>query len=601
MIDITTGNTNSATAELIPRKSKFRRQIVFRTFCVLFPALLVASAELVLYGLGVGTDTRLVIASPHAGEGNVFSFNMQADLAYTNINLRGPEPRSFELPKPASTFRVVVIGESSVQGYPFPSELAFPRQLELILGRQLPSKEIEVLNAGIVGLSTTPLVDITRQAVSADPDLVIVYAGHNEFYGIGGEFAKLPLGHIGIELRRFRLMQLLFRMTSSTEESSEALITRLSNEIVVPPDSARRRRAEETYRANLTAILQICEKANVPILVCSVVANLHDQSPIVSHSSLGSTDARIRDRHLESARRAVEVNKHGPALKELDQAELLDPKFALTSFRKAQSLDALNRLDDAAVFYSSARDLDGSPFRAPNSFRDIARESVETSSAKGVHFVDIVQMFVDASEGRSPGRELFTEHVHFTLDGHWLVARTIARKVVEEICHQKWNAKAVPSTEERDDWLGLIPLDQLSAAILTSFIVQSAPLNKAADANLQLRILNTQIQKLAGEVSPEDMQLFTKLDHQTKVDDLLQGLGQLKLDNRDPKGALELFERAQRRRPWMPHSFVYSAICHHLLGDNNQARADLRKSYGTVIVETERLKRIRSALMEKLR
>lgn len=119
--------------------------------------------------------------------------------------------------------------------------------------------------------------------------------------------------------------------------------------------------------------------------------------------------------------------------------------------------------------------------------------------------------------------------------------------------------------------------------------------------NLQLRILNTQIQELAGEISPEDMQLFTKLDHQTKVDDLLQGLGQFKLDNRDTKGALELFERAQRRRPWMPHSFVYAAICHHLLGDNNQARADLEKSYGTVIVETERLKRIRGALMEKLR
>ena len=79
---------------------------------------------------------------------------------------------------------------------------------------------------------------------------------------------------------------------------------------------------------------------------------------------------------------------------------------------------------------------------------------------------------LDASEGRSPGRELFTEHVHFTLDGHWLVARTIARKVVEVICHQEWNAKAVPSTEERDERLGLIPLDQLSAAILTSFIVQ---------------------------------------------------------------------------------------------------------------------------------
>ena len=52
----------------------------------------------------------------------------------------------------------------------------------------------------------------------------------------------------------------------------------------------------------------------------------------------------------------------------------------------------------------------------------------------------------------------------------------------------------------------------------------------------------------------------------------------------------------------MPHSFVYAAIyLPSLLGDNNQAHADLEKSYGTVIVETERLKRIRGTLLEKLR
>jgi len=135
---------------------------------------------------------------------------------------------------------------------------------------------------------------------------------------------------------------------------------------------------------------------------------------------------------------------------------------------------------------------------------------------------------------------------------------------------------------------------------LTSFLVQSPPLDKAADAAEQLRVLNTQIKQLTSQISPTDMRLFMALDNQAKIDDLVHGIGQLKLDKGDTRAALDLFQRAQRRRPWMPHSHVYAAICHHLLGDDKQARADIAKSYETIVAETDRLMRVRSRLEEKL-
>ncbi len=586
-------------SQLAIRKRR-RRQIGFRVAFVLLPVLLVILANLALFWLGIGADTRLIVPSPRRDAAHVFSLNMLSDFAYSNIDLRGPEPRSFDLPKPASTFRVVVVGESSVQGFPYPSELAFPRQLEFVLSRQLSPKRVEVLNAGIVGVSTTPLVDITRQALESAPDLMVVYAGHNEFYGIGGAATTAPLGRLGIELRRYRLMQFLTQLVQGTGNGSEMLIARLPGNSCVPPNSDAMKRAENMYRSNLTKMVALCEQRKVPLVLCSVVSNLHDQSPIVNYSTLGVADGMKRDIHLQSAGVHAESGQYESALQELNQAEQLDPGYALIAYRKAQALEALHRLDEAAVLYSKARDLDGCRYRARSNFRDIVRKTVESASLPRVLFVDLVPTFSEAVVGRVPGRELFWEHVHFTREGHWLVARTLAKRIVEDVCQQDWNPRALPSTVERDEWLGLIPLDQLSAAILTSFIVQSPPLNQASDAAGQLRALNEQIEDLTGRIDPGDMRLFTALDDQTKVDDLLHGIGQMKLDKGDPRGALELFERAQRRRPWMPHSYIYAAICHHLLGNDKQARADLAQSHETVIPETERLMRVRAKLEKTL-
>ena len=46
---------------------------------------------------------------------------------------QGGIARDFEMPKPASTFRILVLGESSAAGYPFGPDAAFPKWLEVML------------------------------------------------------------------------------------------------------------------------------------------------------------------------------------------------------------------------------------------------------------------------------------------------------------------------------------------------------------------------------------------------------------------------------------------------------------------------------------
>ena len=571
---------------------------IFRAFGLAFPALLFLLATLVLKWLGIGTSTTFILPSPRADSTGIFHFNMRADAAYSSIDLRGPEPRAFEMPKPGDTFRVVVIGESSVQGFPYPSELAFPRHLELQLSRQMPSRKVEVLNAGIVGLSSTPLVDVVRGALGCRPDAVVLYVGHNEFYGIGGVATTAPLTDLGITLRRFRVFQWLTSFRAPAMAPSETLITRLPSDFSVGATGDLVGRAERIYRRNLAEMVRLCRASDAEVLLCSVACNLRDQSPIVSEPPIHETDEQLRLR-LEEAASLVASADHESALTALEAAERLAPEHALTVYRKGQCLEALGRHADANGCFARARDLDACRFRALGSFRTITREIASASDR--THYVDLVEACAQTEAPHAPGSRLFLEHVHFTLEGHWIAAQGIARRIVEDVWRQSWNPARVPSAAERDAWLGVISLDSLSASILTSFIIQSPPLSLSPDASLRLDSVNADIRRLAEEIPPEQLALFQQLDHQTKIDELVHGIGQLLLDRGDAAAALAMFERAQRRRPWFPNSFIYAAVCQHLLGDDAAARVSLERSRHTVVGETPRLSAQRARLQERLR
>ncbi len=74
-------------------------------------------------------------------------------------------------------------GASSIEGFPWATSLTIPRQIEIILSRQLSGHNVEVLNAGIVGITSFCVSDLVRQALECQPDAIVVYTGHNEFYG----------------------------------------------------------------------------------------------------------------------------------------------------------------------------------------------------------------------------------------------------------------------------------------------------------------------------------------------------------------------------------------------------------------------------------
>jgi len=87
----------------------------------------------------------------------------------------------FRAEKQPGAFRVFVVGGSSAAGIPFGYEYSFAAWLKRRLLVELPGIPVEVVNVSASGFGTRRLLNRVRRLAAFEPDLLIIYSGHNEF------------------------------------------------------------------------------------------------------------------------------------------------------------------------------------------------------------------------------------------------------------------------------------------------------------------------------------------------------------------------------------------------------------------------------------
>ena len=90
-------------------------------------------------------------------------------------------PDSFSRVKPKQTTRIFCLGGSTVQGRPYSIETSFTTWLRLTLESAQPERQWEVVNCGGISYASYRLRYVAREVLDYEPDLIIVYTGHNEF------------------------------------------------------------------------------------------------------------------------------------------------------------------------------------------------------------------------------------------------------------------------------------------------------------------------------------------------------------------------------------------------------------------------------------
>lgn len=99
-----------------------------------------------------------------------------------HTNSRGFNAREGPLEKPAGTFRILTLGDSSTFGWGVDTEAAYPHVLERLLGRRHPGVRIEVINLGVCGYSSFQgRLLLEREALAYRPDIVTLSYGSNDY------------------------------------------------------------------------------------------------------------------------------------------------------------------------------------------------------------------------------------------------------------------------------------------------------------------------------------------------------------------------------------------------------------------------------------
>ncbi|HDP97917.1 MAG TPA: hypothetical protein ENN22_01880, partial [bacterium] len=276
------------------------KKIVFITICLLIPVLFFFLLEIILRLTGYGDDLKLIRTTTIKNQ-KFYQLNPEVGRRYFSRTHRDliPQlyPQTFEYQKSANTFRIFLIGGSTMAGFPYQLNARINSLLKDRLESYYPDRKFEVVNTGLSAINSFSVLDFVDELVNYEPDLFIIYMGHNEFYGAYGvssleKISRSP-GFIRayLNLNKFKLFLLLRRTVQSVshlfysaaeQNASRTLMASVAEKNVIPLHSSEYRLAKQYFRDNLDRIILKIRKQHTPLLISTLFSNIRDQEPFIS-------------------------------------------------------------------------------------------------------------------------------------------------------------------------------------------------------------------------------------------------------------------------------------------------------------------------------
>ncbi|KAA2243607.1 hypothetical protein F0L74_14060 [Chitinophaga agrisoli] len=483
--------------------SKSKRLWLFKIISICIPIFLLVIVELLLRAFQYGHDLRLFITYP--ADNRYLVLNPQASKKYF-LNQRIATTGNTELfrkEKPAGTCRIFVLGESTTIGYPYFHNGAFHRWLQYRLMRNYPDKDFEVINLSLTAVNSFTVLGFAKEVAAYQPDAVLIYAGHNEYYGsLGVGSTERIAGNTGLvnlvlALRNFRLMQLF---TSTYEKIVRAAVPaeagngKARMELMVanqqiPFNSTLYQRGVTQFTTNMNAVLNYLDKRQIPVFVSTLVDNEKDLPPFTSELPADSSVRRRFERSYNTALQALQTGDSASALAGFTAADKLCHTHAATHYYIGRL--SLKDSTTASKELVTAKDLDQLRFRAPAVFNGILAKLC--SQYQHAHLVDAKAAFEQASPGHIIGNELLLEHVHPNLEGYAILSDVFYKALQQAHILPADTADAMDFTRLRQT-MPVTAVDSLAGAYRIYMLKKSWPFRQTPDT-LQIA---TEEQRLAA-------------------------------------------------------------------------------------------------------
>ena len=434
---------------------------------LLFGAIVTALFFVVLEGLlaVAGVRPRAFEEDPYVGfSGRSPLFVEVREPDGTVMMERAPAKASlfnlqrFPKAKAPGTTRIFCMGGSTTYGHPYEDPTSFCGWLRELLAAAQPDHRWEVINAGGISYASYRVALLMEELVRYDPDLFIVYSGHNEFLErrTYPQIIALPrpvrgLGAVASRTRTWTAVEQVVdrvrpRRTAEAPATDvlNAEVNTLLDDVVGPAAFTRDDRLREQvmrhFRFNLARMVDIARSVDAKAIFVTPASNLRDSPPFKSEHRPGLTaDETARWTTLvQEGLAATRGGDFATAAGRFAEAAAIDPRHAEGQFALGQSLLQLDRFEEARRALEAARDEDICPLRALTPMPGIVRE---VAAERGVPLVDFVRMADERAPHRIPGSETFLDHVHPTIEGY----RLIALALLDEMA-------ASGLVEPRGDW-----------------------------------------------------------------------------------------------------------------------------------------------------
>jgi tetratricopeptide (TPR) repeat protein len=399
-----TANTVKKPARKAPSR---QRVILLKVFAVLLPVLFILLFEGLLRLAGYGDNMNLFIQIPEKGYENYMMVNPEIGKKYfQKLEYTSPANDIFLKKKPENTFRIFVMGSSVVYGFPYDRNLMFSRILHKQLEDAWPDTEFEVVNTSITAINSFTLRDFAGQIMKYDPDAILIYEGHNEFYGAFGigsnetmsRNSRLVRAHLSMldsrfyQLLRNTITNVARKLASGRGERSQGtLMKRIVANADILYQSREYNITMKRFEQNMGAILRKAKKNSTPVFFSDLVSNVQGMRPFNS----------IATNSLEGA----------------------DDVFA-----RARAAEKDQDYNKALELYYKAKDLDCLRFRASEDANTVVRNLTREYDA---YLVPMLSHFQENSANRFIGNNYMTEHVHPNIDGAFLMAEAFFNTIKE--------------------------------------------------------------------------------------------------------------------------------------------------------------------------
>ncbi|MBN1300519.1 MAG: tetratricopeptide repeat protein [Melioribacteraceae bacterium] len=401
----------------------------FYTVLILFPILFLVGLETFLSSIDYGYNLDQWV---DAGQGK-YIINPEIGRRYFTSGDFNPNTIEdvFDQRKSANSFRVFVLGGSSAQGFPFNPMGSFSRYIRKRLELVYPATKTEVINISMTAVNSYTILDLLPGVLEQEPDVILIYAGHNEYYGALGVGSMESYGSsrflvkLVLFLNKFKTTQLVrnsIKWASSlfaaeNNKHSGTLMSRMAKDKYIILNTEEFNAGVRQFKENLKDILGLIKGKEVPVILGRLVSNLKDQKPFVS---VGTPGYRTAEEVYEEAKYEFENN----------------------NFSKADSL------------FRQAKELDALRFRAPEKINSIIDELGKES---GTAIVPIDSIFNSASPCKIVGDNLIADHLHPNVEGYQLIGKAFYERM-EKLGY-------LPRTEKP-----AIPLDEQDSLTRVNFV-----------------------------------------------------------------------------------------------------------------------------------